>query len=464
MSRVGVVGGGPAGMMAAIYAAKNGHEVHLFEKNEKLGKKLFITGKGRCNVTNICESDELLNGILTNHAFLYSSFYHFSNEDVMAFFEERGVPLKVERGKRVFPESDHSSDIITALKEALTELGVKVYLNTEVKRVLIEKNPLSEGGEINPEDFSFEFEEVDKIFDQVLGEPVKNRKKKQKDEKPAQIKGLRLSYNREIDLDACIIATGGLTYSTTGSTGDGYYFAKEMGHHVSKLYPGLVPIEVKEEDVKGLQGLSLRNVKVKIFPLLKEEGFLYDKKRLLFEEFGEMLLTHFGVSGPIILSASSVIGKELKENDLALILDLKPALSFEQLEQRILREISENPNRQFKNGVRKLFPSTLAPVMIERSGIDPEKQMNSVTKKERQHFVNVIKNFTMALTDLRPIEEGIITIGGVNVKEIDPRSMESKLVKNVYFAGEVLDVDGVTGGFNLQIAWSTGALAGASVK
>ena len=464
MSKVGVIGGGPAGMMAAIHAAKKSHEVHLFEKNEKLGKKLFITGKGRCNLTNLCESDELLNGILTNHAFLYSSFYHFSNKDIMAFFVGRGVPLKVERGRRVFPESDLSSDIITALKEELKELGVKVYLNTEVKRVLIEKNPLSEGKIINNEDFSFEFEEVDEIFDQVLGEPIKNQKKKQKDEKPAQMKGLRLSYNREIALDACIIATGGLTYSSTGSTGDGYYFAKEMGHQVSKLYPGLIPIEVKEEDVRELQGLSLRNVKIKIFPLLKEEGESYDKKGLLFEEFGEMLVTHFGVSGPIILSASSVIGKELKENDLTLILDLKPALSFEQLDQRILREISENPNRQFKNGVRKLFPSTLAPVMIRRSGIDPEKQMNSITKKERQYFVNVIKNFTMTLTDLRPIEEGIITIGGVNVKEIDPRSMESKFVKGAYFAGEVLDIDGVTGGFNLQIAWSTGALAGASVK
>ena len=408
-------------MMAAIQAAKNGHEVHLFEKNEKLGKKLYITGKGRCNLTNICERGEFLRGILTNYAFLYSAFHHFGNEDVMGFFEKCGVTLKVERGKRVFPESDLSSDIIIALMRELQELQVKIHLNTEVKSVLIEEDI-------------------------------------------AQIKGLRLSYNREIDLDACIIATGGLTYSATGSTGDGYYFAKEMGHHVSKLYPGLVPIEVKEEDVKELQGLSLRNVNIKIFPLLKEDSFVYDKKKILHEEFGEMLLTHFGISGPIILSASSIIGKKLKENDLTLILDLKPALSFEQLDQRILREISENPNRQFKNGVRKLFPSALAPVMIRRSGIDPEKQMNSVTRKERQHFVNVIKNFTMTLTDLRPIEEGIITVGGVNVKEIDPRTMESRLVKGAYFAGEVLDLDGVTGGFNLQIAWSTGALAGASVK
>jgi len=339
-----------------------------------------------------------------------------------------------------------------------------VHLNTEVKRILVEETLLEESKSDGEDDFSFEFEEVNKIFEELLGESEGSSKKKSKDEKSTRIRGLRLSDHHKIDLDACIIATGGLTYSSTGSTGDGYYFAKEMGHHVLKVYPGLVPIEVKEEDVKAMQGLSLRNVKIRIYPLQSKKEHLYDKKKLLYEEFGEMLMTHYGVSGPIILSASSVIGKELMENDLTLILDLKPALSFEQLDQRILREIKENPNRQFKNGIRRLFPSTLTPVMIERSGIDPEKQMNSVTKVERQHFVNTIKNFTMTLTGLRPIDEGIITKGGVNVKEIDPSTMESKLVKNLYFAGEVLDSDGITGGFNLQIAWSTGALAGASVE
>jgi predicted Rossmann fold flavoprotein len=421
MSRVGVVGGGPAGMMAAIRAAEDGHEVHLFEKNEKLGKKLFITGKGRCNLTNACEIEELFNGILSNHSFLYSSFYHFSNIDVMTFFKECGVPLKVERGNRVFPESDLSSDIIMALEKKLKELPVKVYLNTEVKEILVE------------------------VGNATL------------------IKGLRYSYNREMDLDSCIIATGGLTYPSTGSTGDGYYFAETLGHKVSKLYPGLVPIEVKEEDVKKMQGLSLRNIKIKIFPLINEEDFVYDKRKLLYEEFGEMLLTHFGVSGPVILSAGSIIGGELKKKNLALILDLKPALSFEQLDSRVLREISENPNRQFKNGIKKLFPAILTPVMIKRSGINPEKQMNSLTKEERHHFVNTIKNFTMILTGLRPMKEGIITKGGVSVKEINPQTMESKLVRNLHFAGEVLDVDGITGGFNLQIAWSTGALAGSSI-
>ena len=408
-------------MMAAIWAAQRGHEVHLFEKNEKLGKKLYITGKGRCNITNACEMNELFDGILSNYPFLYSAFYHMNNQEVMAFFEARGVPLTVERGHRVFPQSNHSSDVIGALSRELKAQGVKVHFNTEVKKILV-------------------------------------------DEESAQVRGIQLPGRQEIELEACIVATGGLTYSGTGSTGDGYTFAKAMGHQVTPLYPGLVPIEVKEEDVKSLQGLSLRNVKVSIYPLLSEDGFLYNKKRLLAQEFGEMLFTHFGLSGPIILSASSVIGQDLMKGYLALILDLKPALSFEQLDQRIRREILENPNRAFKNGIRKLFPSTLTPVMIHRSGIDPDKQMNSVTKEERQHLVNIIKHFTITLTALRPINEGIITKGGVNVKEIDPRTTESKLVKNLYFVGEVLDLDGVTGGFNLQIAWSTGALAGASVK
>jgi predicted Rossmann fold flavoprotein len=417
MSKIGVIGGGPAGMMAAIVAARNGNEVHLFEKNEKLGKKLYITGKGRCNLTNACEIDELLKGILTNFSFLYSSFYNFSNEDTMTFFEECGVALKVERGSRVFPQSDHSSDIINALRKRLEKLKVSVHLNAEVKDIITE--------EVNNEDIK----------------------------QTVALKGVRLSEGKEIRLDACIITTGGLSYPSTGSTGDGYEWAKRLGHQVTNLYPALVPMEVKEEDVKSIQGLSLRNVKVKI----------YDQSKVLYEEFGEMLLTHFGVTGPIILSASSVVGKILMERNLTLSIDLKPALSFEQLDQRILREIKENSNRQFKNGIGRLFPSSLAPVIIERSGISPEKVMNSVTKEERHEFVNIIKGFTMTLTGLRPIDEGIITKGGVNVKEVDTYSMESKLVKNLYFAGEVLDIDAITGGFNLQIAWSTGYLAGASV-
>ena len=428
MGKIGIIGGGAAGMMAAIFARKNGHEVHLFEKNEKLGKKLFITGKGRCNLTNACEIEELFQGVLTNYRFLYSAFYSFSNEQTMEFFEELGVPLKIERGNRVFPVSDHSWDIIDALKKRLKQSGVKIHLNTEVKGIVL--------------DNSF-------------------------------AKGITLSCGKTIELDACIVATGGLSYPSTGSTGDGYKFAKEAGHNVTHLLPGLISIETKEDIVKELQGLSLRNVSVKIFheainvenrvcPSASEGISCADEKKVLHEEFGEMLFTHYGVSGPIILSASSIIGKELALKNLSLTIDLKPALSFEQLDQRVLREFSENSNRQFKNGIGKLFPAKLLPVMIRLSGINPEKPINSITKEERIHFVNLIKNFPLTLTALRPLKEAIITKGGIDVKEIDPSTMESKLVKNLYFAGEVLDLDGVTGGFNLQIAWSTGYLAGTS--
>ena len=418
MSKIGIIGGGAAGMMAAIFAGQNGHEVHLYEKNEKLGKKLFITGKGRCNLTNACEIEELFQGILTNYRFLYSAFYSFTNEQTMEFFEELGVPLKIERGNRVFPVSDHSWDIINALKKKLKELGVKIHLNTEIKEIVLD-NPLA----------------------------------KDSCEARSIVRGIKLTSGKEIELDACVIATGGLSYPSTGSTGDGYKFAKEAEHKVSKLLPGLVSVEAKEAYVKELQGLSLRNVNAKI----------YDGKRLLYEEFGEMLMTHYGVSGPIILSASSIIGSELLQKNLSLTIDLKPALSLEQLDQRILREFSENSNRQFKNGIGKLFPAKLLPVMISLSEIHPEKPINSITKEERAHFVNLIKNFPLTLTALRPLSEAIITKGGVDVKEIDPSTMESKLVKNLYFAGEVLDLDGVTGGFNLQIAWSTGYLAGNNV-
>ena len=416
MSKIGVIGGGPAGMMAAIVAARNGHEVHLFEKNEKLGKKLYITGKGRCNITNACEIDDLLGGILTNFSFLYSSFYNFSNDDTMVFFEESGVPLKVERGNRVFPVSDLSSDVIKALKKRLEKVRVNIHLNTEVREILTEI--LTGDGE----------------------------------KRDTIIKGVRLSNGRTIRLDGCILATGGLSYPSTGSTGDGYHWARKLGHEILEPYPGLVPIEVKEEEIKELQGLSLKNVNVKIL----------DQKKILYEEFGEMLFTHFGVSGPVILSASSAVGKVLKERNLTLSIDLKPALTFEQLDQRIRREIVENSNRHFKNGVGRLFPSSLSPIMVRRSGIGSDRIMNGITREERHKFVNVIKNFTMTLTELRPISEGIITRGGINVKEVDTYTMESKIVKKLYFAGEILDLDGITGGFNLQIAWSTGYLAGSS--
>ena len=407
MSKVLVVGGGAAGMFAAIFAAYNGNEVHIFEKNDKLGKKLFITGKGRCNITNAGDMETLFASVVTNSKFLYSSFYGYTNRDVIEFFERIGVPTKVERGNRIFPVSDHSSDVIAGLLRELEQLGGENHLRSEVTNVI--------GKE------SFE--------------------------------AIRLKNGRQIEGDACIVATGGCSYQTTGSTGDGYRFAKACGHQVTELVPALVPLVIKEQFVRELQGLSLRNVEASIF----------DREKKLYSDFGEMLFTHYGVSGPLMLSASSYIGKHLKEKDLTLMIDLKPALSYEQLDQRVLRDFEENINKQFKNAIGKLFPTKLIPIMLECSGIDPEKKVNLITKEERQAFVRLIKNFTLTITGLRDFNEAIITQGGVAVKEINPSTMESRLVSNLYFVGEVLDLDALTGGFNLQIAWSTGYAAGNSI-
>ena len=407
MSKVLVVGGGAAGMFAAIFAAYNGNEVLIFEKNDKLGKKLFITGKGRCNITNAGDMETLFASVVTNSKFLYSSFYGYTNRDVIEFFERIGVPTKVERGNRIFPVSDHSSDVIAGLLRELEQLGVEIHLRSEVTNVI--------GKE------SFE--------------------------------AIRLKNGRQIEGDACIVATGGCSYQTTGSTGDGYRFAKACGHQVTELVPALVPLVIKEQFVRELQGLSLRNVEASIF----------DREKKLYSDFGEMLFTHYGVSGPLMLSASSYIGKHLKEKDLTLMIDLKPALSYEQLDQRVLRDFEENINKQFKNAIGKLFPTKLIPIMLECSGIDPEKKVNLITKEERQAFVRLIKNFTLTITGLRDFNEAIITQGGVAVKEINPSTMESRLVSNLYFVGEVLDLDALTGGFNLQIAWSTGYAAGNSI-
>ncbi len=416
MSKVLIVGGGAAGMLAALTAARNGHEVHLYEKNEKLGKKLFITGKGRCNVTNAGDMDILFSSVISNPKFLYSAFYGFTNEQTMDLFEELGVPLKVERGNRVFPVSDHSSDIIGALSREMYRLGVEVKLHTEVKSVVAErKNP--------------------------------------GDEKPCFCK-IILDSGKVITGDACIVATGGISYASTGSTGDGYRFARETGHQVTELFPSLVPMEVKEWYAKELQGLSLRNV----------EAVIYDGKKKIYEEFGELLFTHYGVSGPIIISASSKVGKKLRDKELRLCIDLKPALTAEQLDQRILRDFEENRNKQFKNAVDKLFPAKLKPVMLELSGISEDKKVNEISKEERLRFGALIKNFEMTLTGLRSYKEAIITKGGVSVKDIDPGTMESKRVNGLYFIGEVLDLDALTGGFNLQIAWSTAVAAGNSIE
>ena len=414
MSHVIVVGGGAAGMFAAIAAAKNGHQVTLYEKNEKLGKKIFITGKGRCNITNAADMEELFDAVVTNSKFLYSSFYGYTNQNVIDFFEDAGVPVKIERGNRVFPISDHSSDVIRALEREMKKAGVKVCLNTEVKSVEAEKGK----------------------FDKVV-----------------------LKDTTTQTADACIVATGGLSYRSTGSTGDGFRFAENVGHKVTQCFPSLVPMETKEPWICELQGLSLRNVEAKIL----------DGKKELYKDFGEMLFTHFGVSGPLIISASSYVGKKFmdkngQKKELTLEIDLKPALTEEQLDQRVLRDFEENHNRQFKNAITKLFPTKLIPVMLELGGIDPEKKVNSIEKEERKQFVHLIKHFRMTLTGLRDYPEAIITKGGVNVKEIDPGTMESKLVKGLYFAGEVLDLDALTGGFNLQIAWSTGYAAGNAIQ
>lgn len=414
MSHVIVVGGGAAGMFAAIAAAKNGHQVTLYEKNEKLGKKLFITGKGRCNITNAADMEELFDAVVTNSKFLYSSFYGYTNQNVIDFFEDAGVPVKIERGNRVFPISDHSSDVIRALEREMKKVGVKVCLNTEVKSVEAEKGK----------------------FNKVV-----------------------LKDTTTQAADACIVATGGLSYRSTGSTGDGFRFAENVGHKVTQCFPSLVPMETKEPWICELQGLSLRNVEAKIL----------DGKKELYKDFGEMLFTHFGVSGPLIISASSYVGKKFmdkngQKKELTLEIDLKPALTEEQLDQRVLRDFEENHNRQFKNAITNLFPTKLIPVMLELGGINPEKKVNSIEKEERKQFVHLIKHFRMTLTGLRGYLEAIITKGGVNVKEIDPGTMESKLVKGLYFAGEVLDLDALTGGFNLQIAWSTGYAAGNAIQ
>lgn len=414
MSHVIVVGGGAAGMFAAIAAAKNGHQVTLYEKNEKLGKKIFITGKGRCNITNAADMEELFDAVVTNSKFLYSSFYGYTNQNVIDFFEDAGVPVKIERGNRVFPISDHSSDVIRALEREMKKVGVKVCLNTEVKSVEAEKDK----------------------FNKVA-----------------------LKDTTTQTADACIVATGGLSYRSTGSTGDGFRFAENVGHKVTQCFPSLVPMETKEPWICEVQGLSLRNVEAKIL----------DGKKELYKDFGEMLFTHFGVSGPLIISASSYVGKKFmdkngQKKELTLEIDLKPALTEEQLDQRVLRDFEENHNRQFKNAITKLFPTKLIPVMLELGGIDPEKKVNSIEKEERKQFVHLIKHFRMTLTGLRDYPEAIITKGGVNVKEIDPGTMESKLVKGLYFAGEVLDLDALTGGFNLQIAWSTGYAAGNAIQ
>lgn len=411
MKKIIVIGGGAAGMMASIAAARNGNRVVILEKNEKLGKKLFITGKGRCNLTNACDKDTFFDQVVSNPKFMYSAYHKFSNYDTMSFFEKLGLPIKTERGLRVFPESDKSSDVIAALKKELERLSVEIRYHSEAAAILSEEGTF---------------------------------------------RAVKLKNGTEpFAADALIIATGGLSYPVTGSTGDGYRFAKAMGHTVTELHPSLVPLHVSETYVKELMGLSLKNSGISITSGSRE----------IYRDFGELLFTHFGVSGPVILSASSYLIPYLKnkEEELVLSIDLKPALSPEQLDNRILRDFEEFKNKQFKNSLDRLLPNKLIDVIIRLSEIDPEKKINSITKEERLRLVSLLKHLRLHVTGLCDYDQAVVTRGGIRVTEVNPATMESRLMKNVYFAGEVLDVDALTGGFNLQIAWSTAYLAGSSV-
>ena len=399
-------------MMAAYAAAESGHAVTLLEQNEKLGKKLFITGKGRCNLTNASDMEQLFANVVSNRKFLYSAFYSYDNEQVIFFFERHGMPTKTERGNRVFPVSDHSSDVIAALSAALREQHVEVFLHTKVKRLLLEKR-----------------------------------------DEEKRVTGVELADHTKMHADAVIVATGGISYPSTGATGDGYRMAEESGHKMVSPTPALVPMEMKEPWVRDLQGLSLRNVRMSV-----TRG-----KKKLYEDFGEMLFTHFGVSGPLVLSASGCIPAKAFDQELSMTIDLKPALDVEQLDHRILREFDEMKNKQFKNSLGHLLPAKMIPVMIALSGIDPDTKVNEISREQRQNLLHLFKNMPLTITGLRDFKEAIITKGGVSVKDINPSTMESKLVQGLYFCGEVLDLDALTGGYNLQIAWSTGHLAGISV-
>lgn len=404
-----VIGGGAAGMMAALALADGTWQVELLEKNEKLGKKIYITGKGRCNVTNDCEADTFFANVVSNPKFLYSAYYTFNNTQMMQFLEENGCPLKIERGNRVFPVSDHSSDIIRTLQNALLKKNVKISLHTEVKNLLIENG---------------------------------------------RVCGVELSDGKKIPADAVVVATGGVSYSSTGSTGDGYRFAEDCGHKITEVKPALVPFTVKESWPLSLQGLALKNVEITV----------KDGKKEIYNGFGEMLFTHFGISGPLILSASSYYCKKYFGKEVQLFVDLKPALSTEQLDKRILRDFEEKKNKQLKNALDGLLPAKMIPVIIQLAQIPGDKYVHDITREERQLLVELLKNLPITVTGTRPFNEAIITQGGISVKDINPSTMESKLIKNLYFAGEVLDLDAMTGGFNLQIAWSTGYLAGMSIR
>lgn len=408
MKKVVIIGAGPAGMTAAYSASQNGIDVVLVEKNERVGRKLLITGKGRCNITNNCEVEELIANVNTNGKFLYSAFYTFTNDAVMEMFESLGVRLKTERGNRVFPESDRAMDVVDAMARLIKRKNIKL----------------------------------------VTGKTVKDIK-----EKNGKVEFVVLSDGKEIKADAVIIATGGASYQRTGSTGDGYRLAEKLGHKITPLKPSLIGLEIQEDFVSKLKGLSLRNVAINVYG---------KKNKKIYDDFGEMEFTDYGVDGPIIKSASCIM-RDLSKESYKISLDLKPALDHEKLDKRVQRDFQKYINKRFENSLSDLLPSKMIPVVVELSGIDPATPVNSITKEERRNLVNTIKNIEMHVRRYRPMEEAIVTSGGVKTSEINSSTMESKLVEGLYFAGEVIDVDAYTGGFNLQIAFSTGYLAGMSI-
>lgn len=409
MRTVIIIGGGAAGLMAAISASKEDKKVILLEKNDKLGKKIFITGKGRCNITSACEPGEFLDHVVTNPRFLYSSFERFNNQAMMDFMQEHGLKIKVERGQRVFPESDRSSDVIRLLKNQCEKNGVSIRLNSHVTEI---------------------------VYDQAKG-----------------FQAVVLENGQKIEGDALILACGGNSYASTGSNGEGYHLSKMLGHTIKEVEPSLVPFVMKETWCKDLMGLTLKNVSIRI----------KDGKKMVYEGFGEFLFTHFGVSGPLVLTASTRLGKHkksLQEGKLKLFLDLKPSLTEEQLEKRFLREFDTYRNKNISNVMESMLPKKMVSIFLSIASVEPDTKVRDITKKDRHRMIEFMKNLPMNIKGVRGFEEAIVTRGGVNIKEVDPKTMESKKIPGVYFAGEMLDVDAVTGGFNLQIAWSTGYTAG----
>ena len=410
--KVVVIGGGPAGMLAAISAAKSGNSVTLLEKNNILGKKILITGKGRCNITSSLDISDFINNIPGNGRFLYSAFENFTNEDIIDLLKSEGVKVKEERGNRIFPVSDKAEDVRAALERVVKKSGVQVKLNSKVDKIEVEEN------------------KVKRV----------------------------VCDNEKYDADKVILATGGRSYPLTGSNGEGYKIAEKVGHTIKPVRGSLVPLLADKEVCSRMQGLSLRNVGITMFDLEK------DKK--IYSDFGEMLFTHFGVSGPTILSGSAHllrykdVDKKISDKKVVLKIDLKPALSMEQLDARILRDFTEVKNKQFKNSLDKLLPKKMIDVVIDKSKINPDKHVNEITREERLNLVKLLKNFEVRIDGFRPVDEAIVTAGGINVKEINPKTMESKIISGLYFAGEIIDVDAYTGGFNLQIAYSTGFTAG----